>query len=380
MRADLVTDPRAHQPKARETKARETKARQPKARRSTVKDVGALAGVSVATVSRALNGFDSVDPALKSRVLRAARELGYRPDGLARGLRRQVNTVLGMLIPDIENPFHTAMVRGAEDAAYGAGYLLMLCNTDEDVEKEKAYLDVLLGQNVAGLLLVAADEDLSDVRPLIEWGTPVVAVDRRGHQQLIDAVLVDNIAGSRKATEWLIKHDCTRIATIAGPDRTTTGLERLMGYRQALAAANIPLDENLVVHSDFHVEGGRRAAAQLLDQDPRPDAIFVANNQMAVGTVSAMVERGLTVPGDVTISCFDQLPNGLRWSDAIATIEQPAYAMGRTAVQLLVRRIAGLEAPPSEIRLQPELHEPRSEEATMSLPSSSPGARQSAAI
>jgi len=343
--------------------------RQDSRRRPTVKDVAALAGVSVATVSRALNGVQSVDPTLGARVLGAARDLGYRRDGLARGLRRQVNTVFGMLIPDIENPFFTSMVRGAEDAAYRGGHLLMLCNTDENVEKEKAYIDVLIGQSVAGLLLVAADEEHSDVGPLIEWGTPVVAVDRPGHQHPIDAVLVDNIAGSHQATHWLIGQNYTRIATIAGPERTTTGLERLMGYRQALVAAGIPLRDDLVVHGDFHVEGGYRAASQLLDQDPAPEAIFVANNQMTVGAIAAMTDRDLEVPADVAIACFDQLPTAVRWRDAIATIEQPAYDMGRVAVEILLRRIAGDDQPVSEIRLQPELHQPLSK-ATNTAPRS----------
>ena len=327
-------------------------------RRPTVKDVGALAGVSVATVSRALNGLESVDPALRERVLDAVRDLGYRPDGLARGLRRQVNTVLGMVIPDIENPFFTSMVRGAEDAAYKGGYLLMLCNTDENLEKEKAYLDVLLGQNVAGILMVAADEELSDVQPLVRWGTPVVAVDRRGQHHPTDAVLVDNIAGSRRATAWLIGQGHTRIATIAGRERTTTGLERLMGYQQALIAAGIALDKDLVVPSDYHIDGGYRAAAQLLDHGPRPQAIFVANNQMTVGAVAAISDRGLVVPDDIAVACFDQLPSGASWRDAIATVEQPAYDMGQVAVELLLRRIAGSHTPVSEVRLQPELHEP----------------------
>jgi len=327
-------------------------------RRPTVKDVAAQAGVSVATVSRALNGLKSVDPALGERVLTAVRDLGYRRDGLARGLRRQVNTVFGMVIPDIENPFFTAMVRGAEDAAYRGGHLLMLCNTDDNLEKEKAYIDVLLGQSVAGLLLVAADEEHSDVRPLIKWGTPVVAVDRPGHEHLLDAVLVDNITGARQATHWLIGHGYTRIASIAGPERTTTGLERLTGYRQALMDAGVPVRDDLVVHGDFHVDSGYLAASQLLDQDPAPEAIFVANNQMTMGAIAAITDRGLEVPADVAIACFDQLPTAVRWHDAIVTIEQPAYDMGRAAVEILLRRIAGDARPVTEIRLQPELHEP----------------------
>jgi LacI family transcriptional regulator len=186
----------------------------------------------------------------------------------------------------------------------------------------------------------------------------VVAVDRRSQQHSTDAVLVDNIVGSRRATAWLIAQGNTRIATIAGLERTTTGLERLMGYRQALSAAGIPVRSDLVARSDFHVDGGYRAACQLLDQDPRPEAIFVANNQMTVGALAAIADRGLEVPGDVAVACFDQLPAGTRWRDAIATVEQPAYDMGRVAVELLLRRVAGSDVPASEVRLQPELHEP----------------------
>lgn len=331
-----------------------------KPHRPTIRDVSALAGVSTATVSRALNGVLTVDAAMKARVLRAAQDLNYRPDGLARGLRRQVNTVFGMLIPDIENPFFTSMVRGAEDAAYRAGYLLLLCNTDESVEKEKAYLEVLLDQRVGGFLLAVADERVSNVGRLIQTGTPVIAIDRRGHESPIDAVLVDNVAGSRTATHWLIEQGYKRIATIAGPEHTTTGFERLMGYTQALATAGIPTRSDLIVHADFHAAGGRRAASDLLERDPRPEAIFVANNQMTIGAIAAITDRGLEVPGDVAIACFDQLPVGLRFSDEIATVEQPAYDMGRAAVEMLLRRIAGDDAPILELRLQPKLHAPLS--------------------
>lgn len=335
-------------------------------RRATVKDVAALAGVSTATVSRAINGISTVDPDMSARVRRAAEELGYRPDGPARSLRRRVNTVFGMLVPDIENPFFTAMVRGAEDAANRAGYLMLLCNTDEHVEKETAYLDVLLDQRVGGVILAVADEKHSDVREFIRAGTPVVAVDRHIHECPVDTLLIDNVAGSRAATEWLIGKGYTRIATVAGPLRTTTGLERLIGYQQALTFADIPRREELVVHGDFHAEGGYLAASKLLDSDSRPEAIFVANNQMTIGVVAAMVDRDLAVPGDVAIACFDQLPPGLRFGDEIATVQQPAYDMGREAVEMLLRRIAGDDGPKSEVRLLAELHEPLSA-ATTSL-------------
>ena len=337
-------------------------------RRATVKDVAALAGVSTATVSRAINGISTVDPDMSARVRRAAEELDYRPDGPARSLRRRVNTVFGMLVPDIENPFFTAMVRGAEDAANGAGYLMLLCNTDERVEKETAYLDVLLDQRVGGVILAVADEKHSDVREFIRAGTPVVAVDRHIHECSVDTLLIDNVAGSRAATEWLIGKGYRRIATIAGPLRTTTGLERLNGYQQALTFADIPRREELVVHGDFHAEGGYLAASKLLDSDSRPEAIFVANNQMTIGVVAAMVDRDLAVPSDVAIACFDQLPPGLRFSDEIATVQQPAYDMGREAVEMLLRRIAGDDGPKSEVRLLAELHEPLSAATNFAAP------------
>jgi len=332
-----------------------------RANRATVRDVSELAGVSTATVSRALNGIGTVDPGMRERVLAAAHELNYRPDPLARGLRRKVNNVFGMLIPDIENPFFTAMVRGAEDAAHGAGYLLLLCNTDGDVKKEKAYLDVLLDQRVGGFLLAVADERESDLDEVISAGTPVVAVDRRRRDAMVDSVLVDNVAGAAAATRWLIKQGYTRVATIAGPERTTTGAERLRGYLRAMDEAGLPIKDDLVVPGDFRAGGGYRAAIALLDgPDGRPDAIFVANNQMTIGAVEAIIDRGLGVPRDVAVACFDQLPPGLRFSDEIATVEQPAYDMGHAAVQTLLRRIGGDATPVAELRMQPELHAPLS--------------------
>lgn len=316
--------------------------------------------MSVATVSRALNGFKSVDPTLEARVLQAVRELGYRRDGLARGLRRQVNTILGVLVPDIENPFFNAVVRGAEDTAYAAGYLLIMCNTDESTEKESAYLDVLLGQNVAGLLFVPADEQASDIGPLLEWGMRVVAVDRRTQRSRIDAVLVDNVAGAQMGTQHLIDQGHRRIATVAGPERTTTGAERLEGFRRALLAAGIPAEHDLVARGDFHVEGGYEAATRLCELEDPPEAVFVANNLMAVGAIQAFTDHDLRIGSDIAMVCFDELPAGTHAKDLVTTVRQPAYEIGRVASEILLRRINGDTLPVTEVRLDPSLHDPRS--------------------
>ncbi|MEQ0561957.1 LacI family DNA-binding transcriptional regulator [Amycolatopsis sp. NEAU-NG30] len=305
---------------------------------ATISDVAALAGVSTATVSRALNGKSTVDPVLAERVARAVEQLGYTPNGLARSLRRRETAVLALIISDVENPFFTAIARGVEDTAQAAGYSVMLCNSDENTAKERRYVEVAAQERLAGVIMSPTTGD-SDVRPLLAHRTPIVTIDRRLGSADCDAVLVDSRAAAREAVEHLAAQGYRRIGCIAGPPGITTADERLDGYRDGLRAAGRRYAAKLVRRCEFREAGGREAAAQLLAGPDRPDALLVSSSTMAVGVLQAMAELGLRSGRDVGIVSFDEAPWATLISPALTVVAQPAHAMGQLAARLLLARI-----------------------------------------
>jgi LacI family transcriptional regulator len=302
-------------------------------------DVARAAGVSSATVSRVLNGTSTVSPARAERVLQAVAELGYQPFGPARALRQQLTRVWAAIVADIENPFFTAMVRGIEDEARDRGYRLVLCNSDEHLDREAAYIDVAIAERMAGVVISAASTSESTFEALLERGIPVVAVDRipERHRHDIDSVVVDNELGARLATAHLVEEGARRIACITGPTRVSTAGERLAGYRAALAEAGMASDSTMVKRADFKEPGGYQATQALLAGPPgdRPDALFVANNLMTLGALHAVHEAGLRVPEDVAIVGFDDAPWTPFTSPALTVVAQPTYEIGLRAAELL---------------------------------------------
>ena len=306
---------------------------------ATIHEVASTAGVSASTVSRVLNGRTDVSADLAARVHAAVKELDYRPNSIARNLRRRATMVWGLIISDIGNPFFTAMVRGIEDAAHEAGYSLVLCNSDDDLDKEQRYIEVALAEQMAGVIISPSSEASTDLSALIERGIPVVAVDRRVGRLDIDTVLVDNVWGARLATQHLMDAGCRRIACITGPTRTTTAAERLYGFRQAHEVAGLEIDEDLVILENFKEDGGYNGAERLLRNERRPDGMFVANNLMTVGALEALVDAGVPIPRDMLLVGFDDIPWARLTRPRLTTVQQPTYEMGREAGRLLAARI-----------------------------------------
>ena len=321
----------------------------------TIKDVARAAGVSPATVSRVLNERPDVDPALVDRVQAAVVQLGYQPSRVARNLRRQQTSVWGMVISDIRNPFFTDMVRAVEDVAYAAGYSLVLCDSDEDITKEARYLDLIVAERMAGAIVSPASPAASDLGPVVAHGIPVVLVDRRVDSPTLDTVLVDNRRGAHDAVEHLIANGYRRIACITGPERTTTGAERLAGYRDALERAGRPFDANLVRFADFHEAGGFEATRSLLELRVSPEAIFVANNLMTLGALGAIEDAGRTIPAQVALVGFDDMPWARLVRPPLTTIAQPTYELGRETARLLLSRIRGDQSSPRHVMLATSL-------------------------
>lgn len=318
---------------------------------TTIHDVARLAGVSPATVSRVLNDNPEVGGILRDRVKSAIAQLDYKPNGLARSLRRRATTVVGVIISDVTNPFFTGMVRAIEDVAQGAGYSAVLANADEDLDKEVRYLEVAAAERMAGVVLSPASSKHTRIDVLAERGIPVVTVDRKLHTADVDSVVVANRRAARQATEHLLAEGCRQIGFIGGPPETSTAADRLAGYRQALRTAGRPTDPSLVVRGDFRIEGGHDATTQLLSRPQRPDGLVVANNLMALGAMQCLIENEVAVPDDIAVVGFDDFAWATTLRPALTVVSQPIYDVGRQAAELLLRRIGGEQLPPRQIVL-----------------------------
>ncbi|MDN5726707.1 MAG: LacI family transcriptional regulator [Propionibacteriales bacterium] len=309
-------------------------------------DVAKAANVSVATVSRTLNGHLSVDAALAARVRAAATELGYRPNVVARNLRRRGTTVWALVLTDITNPFYTALARGVEDVASRNGYSVLLGNSDEDAAKERRYLAAALEEQVAGIVLASryADTDLSAA---LGAETPVVAVNQR-LQAPVDSVVADSYGGARRATEHLIGHGRRVIACITGPADADTAQVRAAGHRDAMADHGLP---PLIQHTTYDAAGGLAATGELLDSGSGIDAIFAANATIALGVVEALQERRVRLGTDVAMVCFDDAPWARIVDPPMTVVAQQPYEIGTEAAKLLLGRIRA-EGPSMPVSLQ----------------------------
>ena len=321
----------------------------------TIRDVAAAAGVSAGTVSRVLNGKDSVDRELCRRVLAAVAELGYRPNGAARSLRTRAAMVLGIVISDITNSFFTAVVRGAEDQAQQAGYSVVLANADEDLDKEGRYLEIAAAEQMAGVILSPASSKRTTIDVLRDRGIPVVTIDRRLALAEVDSVTVNNHQAARDATVHLLGQGCSRIGMIAGPAQTTTGASRLAGYRAALRSAGRAQDPSLVAFGDFRIDGGYAAARSLLRLRQPPDGLLISNDLMSIGALRAIGEAGLAIPADIAVVGFDNASWATALRPPLTVVTQPTYEIGQTAVDLLLRRVRGEKFPPRRVVLAAEL-------------------------
>lgn len=334
---------------------------------STSQDVAKKAGVSVATVSRVLNGSPLVTESVQHKVLHAVKELNYQPNRTAQRLRAGRSQVIGLIIYDIQNPFFTAVVRGIEDVAYRDGYSLILCNSDEDPEKEKLYINVMRSEEVAGVILASASEAAPQVDDLITYNIPVVAVDRQIADKQIDSVLAANIEGAREAVAYLIKLGHRHIGFVGLPLTHTPGKERYEGYSLALREHNLKLSTDLVCIADAKQQGGYEHTRDLLANQPHITALFVANNLMTLGALNAIRERGLKIPDEISVIGFDDMPWASLLQPPLTAVAQPTYELGQRAAELLLGRLkernkpAVLEHLPTQLIVRGSTGKPRPE-------------------
>jgi len=325
-------------------------------KRVTMRQIAARARVSVGTVSHVINNSAGVRQEVRKRVLDAIERLGYQPSLLARGLRRNQTTILGMIIPDISNPFFPLVVRGVEDIAYQNSYRLMLCNTDNDAQKEQVYFDELRAYRMAGLIVIpSADSRLVPMAAASGGEIPVICLDRCPEGCKGDTVTVDNAEGAYQAARYLLELGHRRIATIAGPLHVTSGVERLKGFKRALREAGVSIAQEYIQEGRFDRLSGYEKGLMLLQFSPRPTAIVAANDLVALGVLAALREMGLRCPEDVSLVGFDDQEIASFTNPALTTVAQPAYQMGARAAALLFERLRGEDVAAQQVVMKATL-------------------------
>ncbi len=324
---------------------------------STIKEVADRAGVSIGTASNVISGNHPVGKARMARVLAAIKELDYHPNEVARSLKVKQTRMLGMVLPDITNPFFSDLIRGAEDAALERGYLLLTANTDEQVEREKRFVAALRSRRVDGILLAAtASKSETHLKSVVAAGVPIVCLDRMAPGLALDAVLADNVRGTQECVRHLIRAGHTKIAIITGSLELEIARERLGGYRAALDEAGVPCPNDWVMEGDFREEAGYRLGKELLLRRERPSAIFACNGVMTLGLLMALDELGVKCPDEIALATFDDLPFAHSFHPHLTAVAQPANAIGYQGTTLLIDRVEGKRTgDPVIVRLPPEL-------------------------
>lgn len=318
---------------------------------TSIKDVAKAAGVSTATVSRVLANNAPIKPETRDRVLKAVADLNYRPNLIARSLRAQKSAKIGLVVSDIRNPFFTAIGRAVEDAAYEQGYSVLMCNTDENPEKEELYLNLLYDENVAGVIF-SPTHQFNINSQTYNQKMPFVIIDRALDSSDVDMVLLDNVAAAYELTEHLINNGYKKLAGLFG-DASTTGQERSRGFHKAIKDHHLtPVAAHFIAP---RIQQGYETSMALLNQPERPDAIFTSNSMLTAGVYQAARDSKLKVPSDVAVVGFDETTWGALVDPPITVIAQPTEEIGRTATELLFQRIQEPSRSPKTVILKGSL-------------------------
>lgn len=322
---------------------------------ATMRDVANQAGVSKATVSHVLNGTRFVEPQTRERVERAIAELNYRPNLLARSLRRHETLTIGLITPNIANPFWAEFASEVERAGRAAGYTVLLCNTNWSVEQERAYVQTLLARQIDGIVLVPSTTSVNAVGDLQAAGVATVVVGQQLQHEGLSAVMVDDFGGGYLAGEYLLALGHRRVGCITPPAGIDSAGQRVAGFQQVFADAGVVLPDSAFVGGDFEYASGESAARWLLERDARLTALFAVNDQMAIGALGGLRRLGRYVPDDISVLGFDNISYAALHEPGLTTVGQPLAELGRQVVELLLRQINKPGSPPEVRRLAPTL-------------------------
>lgn len=310
--------------------------------KATIKKVAAEAGVSTATVSRALNESGYVSDEIKERVLSAVAKLNYQPSAIARSLKQDKTYMIGIIVPDISNPYFMGISRGIEDVVGREGFQLMFCSSDENPDKETRLLQLLHEKRVDAIVLATSGGNENTVKGLMNAGVPIVLVDRKLELEngiKLDLVAEDNTEGAFRLTSRLLEDGHTQLAVVNGPTRVSTGRERYEGVLKAVKEHGLA-PQPLVFNGDFSTEGGSKAVQKFLEADIKPTAIVSLNNRMSLGVLLEIVRSGLRIPDDFAVASFGEVEAGLLLKQpGLYYIDQHPYDMGTTTGEILLKRI-----------------------------------------
>ncbi|PKM50511.1 MAG: LacI family transcriptional regulator [Firmicutes bacterium HGW-Firmicutes-7] len=307
----------------------------------TIKHIAQEAGVSTATVSKVINKKDEhISAATVDRIMKIVKEYNYIPNGLASSMVTKKTKTLGLLIPDITNPFFPEIARGVEDKANEENYSVIFCNTDDDLVKEEKCLAMLIEKMVDAIIIVPSAERTKDFNSLKNISIPIVFVDRDLEIDFFTAkVLVDNYEGSYNAVTYLIENEYRKIAFITGPSSTKTSQQRLEGYKKALEDGCIRYDEKYVLEGTFKREWGKQAIQQLIEQKIDFDAVYCGDDIIAIGAMKALKEKGYKIPDDIGVMGYDNIYISELVEPSLSTVRQPNYDMGSKAVSIALEAI-----------------------------------------
>lgn len=325
--------------------------------RPTIKDVARKAGVSPSTVSRILTGSANVADDKRRLVLEAIDELGFRRNAVARSLRTRSTNIIGLIIPDITNPFFPEIAKGVEDAAHKLGYNVILCNSENSSYKEAFYVELLRERQVDGLILSGVGEASDQIRTAIDAGLPLVVLDRRLEGTDVDTVTTDNVAGGAMAARRLIQAGHRRIGFLGGPQGIAVSEDRFRGYLSALKETGIDAKEQWVRFDGFSFEAGQRAAREFLELPDPPTAAVASSDIAAIGFIDTLVSAGVAVPEYVSVVGFDDIAFTSMLRPRLTTIRQPKYLIGETAVSLLFDKLRRSDGRARQVVLGVELVE-----------------------
>jgi DNA-binding LacI/PurR family transcriptional regulator len=325
----------------------------------TIKDIARRLGVAPSTVTKALKDYPDVSGEMKERARSLAREMGYLPNSVAQSLQSGATTTIGVIVPEIKHHFFSSVLDGIEDVAFGEGYSVFVCKSNEDFEREVINTRNMLSHSVAGII-VSISQNTRDVKHFEEVRSrriPLVFFDRVSNRIAANKVIVDDREGASSAVAHLIGAGYKRIAHLAGPEYLTISKERLKGYAAALKKAGIPLNGEYLIHGGFDEEDGVRGFARLMNLDERPDAVFCVNDPVAMGVLLECKKAKVRVPDELAIVGFSDNPVASQIDPPLTTVAQPAYEMGATAATLLLRQIGNrnTDGAPETIELKTKL-------------------------
>jgi len=321
----------------------------------TLDDIARISGYSKSTVSRALRGDMSVKSKTREKIEKTAKRLGYTPNIIARSLRSRKTCTIGVVIADICNPFFPNVVRGIEDAAREKGYHIILCNTDEEYEKEKEAIETLVQKRVDGLLIAPAQKRFDDLLELKRKDIPFVLIGRHFDPIQMDYVVSDDVRGAFIATDYLIKKGHKRILFINGPSYISSAKERMMGYKKAFSENELKFDEKLIKEGALKMEDGYRITKEMLASKLDFTAIFAYSDLVAFGIIKALKEKKYKIPNDVAVVGYDNINLGFSAELPLTTVHIPKYELGTEGMKLLVTKINTQMDEPQKVVLKTKL-------------------------